>query len=184
MSMAACLEAAVDQNTNLSHANLSQMNLANGNFDGAYMPYALFSGTNLTGANLSEATLNGSIFDHTDLYNTCLCYSNLSNCDFTDSNFGGTDIAGADISYSKFSALSCLDLHFTTTENMIGCTYVNTAMEVCSMSNRPVVIKGMLSTPIIIFDTMIKVGNTLFKKDIFPFLIRTLEHKPLIDTDI
>lgn len=183
-SMAACLEAAINKNLDLSYADLKQKNLINGNFDGAHMPYALFSGANLTGANMSEANLTGSIFDHSDLYNTCLCFTNLSKCDFRESNFGGTDISGANLSYSTFSTMSCLDLDFTMTENMNGCIYVNPTKEICSMSNRPIVIKGMLSTPIIIFDTMIKIGNTLFQKDIFPFLIRALEHTPLLEQDI
>lgn len=179
-SIIKCLEAAVEKNTNLSYADLRQKNLINGNFDGANMPYTLFSGSNLTGANLSEANLTGGIFDHTDLYNTCLCYSDLINCNFIDSNFGGTDIAGSDISYSKFSTFSCLDLNFTTTKNMIGCTYLSSSKEICEMSNRPIVIKGMLSSPIIVFDTTIKIGNMIFNKDIFPFLIQTLEHQSLV----
>lgn len=178
-NITACLEAAIEQSINLNHIDLRHQNLSNGNFDGAYMPYADLTGANLSGANLSEAILNGGIFTNTDLYNTCLCYSDLQNCDFTSSNFGGTDICGANIDGSKFSTLSSLDLDFFSTGSMQGCCYVNDPLESCDMSCHPVVIKGLLSTPIVIFDNMIKISGSLFPKDIFPFLIQALEQQTI-----
>lgn len=175
-SFSACLEKAIHQELDLSYADLRYKNLSSGNFDSAHMPHANFSGANLTGANLSEANLKGSLFDQTDLYNTCLCYSNISYCDFINSNFGATDIGGADISHSVFSTLSCFDLDFMTAENMEGCMYINTNKERCAMNYHPLIIKGIFTSPIVIFDTTIKIGNNIFEKNVIPLLINTLEN--------
>lgn len=183
-STIACLEDAIRKETDLSYIDLSHQDLSNGNFDNACMPFARMIGANLSGANLSEACLANGLFHHADLYNTCLCYSDLRACDFTDCNFGGTDITGADISFSFFSTLSCFDLDFFNAAHMQGCIFLNTESEACEMSFRPIVVKGLLSTPMIIFDKQIKIGKTIFSKDIFPSLMQILEDAPLaIATD-
>lgn len=171
-----CIEDAITKQIDLSYADFKYKNLSAGNFDSAHMPNADFTGANLSGANLSEANLKGSIFNQTDLYNTCFCYSDLSHCDFVNSNFGATDIGGANISYSIFSNLSCLELDFMSSENMKGCTYINTNKERCSMNYHPVIIKGIFTSPIIIFDTTIKIGNNIFEKNVIPLLINTIEN--------
>lgn len=178
-SMRHCIQDAIERKIDLSYADLRHCDLTNGNFDGAVMPYAILSGANLSGANLSEATLHHSIFTHTDLYNTCLFGSDLHACDFSQANFGGTDICDTDISHSIFSTLSCLDLDFMNVRDMSGCEYIthDEQPQYCAMSKHPVIIKGLFHTPIVIFDQVIKVGGQIFHKDVFPFLIYTLEQQ-------
>ncbi|MCB1782770.1 MAG: pentapeptide repeat-containing protein [Alphaproteobacteria bacterium] len=161
-SLTNCLEQAIRENTDLSHIDLKNKNLSGGNFDGAYMPGALLSGTNLTGANISECCLRGGVFHHASLYNTCLCETDLRACDFRDSNFGATDITGADISFSRFSTLSCFDLAFETTQNMLGCTFESPDGHKCKMSESPLILRGIMSSPIIVMDQTVRIGGDIW----------------------
>lgn len=175
-SFTACLEDAVLKNINLENIDLRHQNIVNANLDGAYMPMADFTGTNLSGANLSEAILQKSIFHHTALYNCCLCLSDLRYSNFTDADFGGTDISGADIRYSKFSTLSCLDLDFANVSMMEGCSFINIVGIACEMSNTPIVLKGILGSPIVIFDKSVKIGNEFFSTDIIPNVLNVIKN--------
>lgn len=160
-----CLETAVERKIDLTNINLKNKNLSNGNFDGAFMPGACLKGTNLSGANLSESCLRGSIFHHASLYNTCLCEADLRACDFRDSNFGATDIAGADISFSRFSTLSCFDLSFAQTQSMLGCSFESSQGHKCKMSSHPIVLKGIINTPIVIMDQTVKIGQNILCRE-------------------
>lgn len=162
-----CLEHAISKNTDLSNINLRERNLSNGNFDGAYMPSAQFSGANLSGTNLSECCLHGSSFHHASLHNTCLCYSDLRACDFRDADFGATDISGADIGFSRFSTLSCFDLAFTDAQNMLGCAFESPEGHFCKMSRHPIVLRGILSTPIVIMDQTVKIGPNILSRETY-----------------
>ncbi len=159
-----CLEHAIKENISLSHINLKNQNLSNANIDGCHMPYANFCGANLTGANLSEANLSGSIFHNSSLYNTCLSYSNLKNCDFRNSNFGATMIEEANIQGCKFSTFSSFNLDFQYASNMSNCVFETIDGEKCSMSVPPIIVKGLLNVPIVIFDDLIKIGTKTFSK--------------------
>ncbi len=169
-----CLEHAVNNDLSLSHINLKNQNLTNANLDGCYMPYANFCGANLTGANLSEADLSGSIFYNCGLYNTCLSYTNLQNCDFRDTDFGATMIEGANLQGCKFSTLSSFNLDFQYAASMSNCVFETFEGESCNMSVPPIVIKGLLSVPIIIFDDLIKIGAKTFSKAHLPQLSEIL----------
>lgn len=162
-----CLEHAITQNTDLANIDLREKNLSNGNFDGAHMPGALFIGTNLSGANLSESCLRGSSFHHASLHNACLCYSDLRACDFRDADFGATDIGNADIGFSRFSTLSCFDLAFTDAQNMLGCTFESPEGHFCKMSRHPIVLKGILNTPIVIMDQTVKIGPSILSRETY-----------------
>lgn len=140
------VEAALQDNINLSYANFKQMNLQNITLDDAHLPHADFSG-----ANLSEATLTHAYFDNADLYNTCLAYSDLSASSFINSNFGGTDITGALLSRARFSGLSCFDLDFINARAIEDCVYINPDETIKTFSCPPIVIKGY-EKPIIMLD--------------------------------
>jgi len=163
-----CIEHAVSKNISLSHINLKNQNLTNVNLDGGYMPYANFCGANLTGANLSEANLSNSIFYNSSLYNACLSYSNLDNCDFRGTSFGATMIEGTSLQNCKFSTFSSFDLDFQYTTTMSNCTFETIDGGKCTMSSPPIVIKGLLSVPIVIFDDFIKIGAKTFSKTHLP----------------
>ncbi len=169
-----CIEDAVERNIDLSYINLKNENLSNANLDGANMPRALLSGANLTGANLSEANLMGSMFHNCSLYNTCLSYSNLYGCDFRGANFGATLIEGVNIQKCIFSTLSCFELEFYFVDNMSGCIFTTTDGFQHNMSRPPIILKGLMNTPVIILDDTIKIGAKILPRKILPKLISLL----------
>lgn len=160
-SVKACLEQAARDKACLEGADLRYANLANANLDEIIMPRAVLNGANLTGANLSEAVLVEADFSGAALYNACLCHSDLRRCNFRDASFGATDIAGANISGCRFSTLSSFHLDFNTTADMRGCVFHDPAGPPCPMSRPPVVIAGLFSSPVVVFDRHIKVGGTV-----------------------
>jgi len=173
-SMNTCLEDAVNRNVVLSHVNLKNQNLTNANLDGCIMSHANFCGANLTGANLSEADLNHALFYNCGLYNTCLSYSDLSHSDFRDAFFGATLIDGSNLQQCLFSTLSSLDLNFQYVANMAGCAYTDPDGQQHNMSTPPIVIKGLLSVPIIVLDDLIKIGSKTISKTNLPQLSQIL----------
>lgn len=170
-----CLEDAVARHISLPQIDLQNKNLNNINIDGAVMPLANFSGSNLSGANLSESIFKESTFANTSLYNCCMAYADLRHCDFTGTSFGGTLIEGTKLDNATFSTLSCLELNFIHCAQMEGCHFVDEGQEkTFGMSHAPVIIKGLLSVPIILFDMDIKIGNKTMKRRMMPELVRVL----------
>lgn len=159
-SLSACVEQAVLGKTNLAGVDLSYANLSDGNFDDAIMPNAYLRGANLSGANLSEAILDSSDFTDAVLINACLCESSLKECNFYGVSFGATDIAGAELSGAFFSTLSAFDLEFIQARGLQACRYRHTDGEITSFSRPPIVLRGMLNTPVIVFEKIVKIGGS------------------------
>ncbi|MFP4097161.1 MAG: pentapeptide repeat-containing protein [Alphaproteobacteria bacterium] len=169
-----CLEEAIKKTIELPHIDLSNKNLSNLNADGAIMPYADFSGSNLTGANLSESFLYNANFTNASLYNCCMSYADIRKCDFRGAGFGATLINGANIAESQFSTLSCFDLDFISCINTKNCRFIEPDYTPRDMSYPPTVIKGLLSTPIIVIGNHIKIGEKTLKYETVPILLQTL----------
>ncbi len=169
-----CLEDAVNRNIDLSYINLTDQDLSNVNIDGAHMPYTDFSGSNLSGANLSEAIFHNSNFRETSLYNCCMSHSDLRKSDFCGASFGGTLIDHTDLGGSSFSTLSCFDLDFVYCKNLEGCKFFEPSNRHYDMSGAPIVIKGMLNTPIILFDKTVKIGDRTMERNAMPKLLSVL----------
>ncbi len=167
-SVAACVEAAVKDNVDLSYVNLKHQNLTNANLDNAILNGALLTGANLTGANVSEAALKECTFLNSVLYNSCFAYSDMRNCDFRSAHFGATLIEGSTIRNSVFSTLSCFELDFHLTKDMFGCLFAAPEGGLYAMSRHPIVLKGVLSTPIVILDNMVKIGTKMMPKSVLP----------------
>ncbi len=146
-----CLESAIHENIDLSHANLRHKNLQNANCDDGVLNHADFTGSNLSGANFSEAQLSGAIFNHTDLYNSCLAYADLSHAIFKDANFGATDITHTNLTHAIFSGLSSFTLNFRLARDIRGCTYEAPDGTSCPFSQPPLTISGQ-QKPCIILD--------------------------------
>ena len=138
-----CLEQAIREDMDLSHADLRNLNLANACLDDGMMESADFSGCNLTGANLSEARLRAASFYGADLYNTCMACADLSHCNFEEASFGATDIAGSNISFTRFSTLSCFTLDFTRAQRLKNCAFTQAGRLLISWSTPPVVVRGL-----------------------------------------
>lgn len=154
-----CLERAVEEQIDLSYANLANLNLSNANLDDARLNHANFSGSNLTGANLSEASLRYSDFSNAALFNTCLAYSDLSACTFKNTQFGATDIAASILDRSHFTGLSCYSLPFVTCKSMQGCVFETSSNGQKTLSKPPIVVYGLASTPLIISDSHVQKGH-------------------------
>ena len=173
-SLRKCLEHAVEGGVPLPYINLKNQNLINISLDGAFMPGADFSGSNLSGANLSEATLPEASFKDTSLYNCCLAYSDLHGSDFAGASFGGTLIDGADMRNCIFTTLSCFDLDFMHCKDLRGCFFIGPESRHFEMSGAPVVIKGLLNVPIIMFDEFVKIGDKTMERRSMPRLLQVL----------
>lgn len=158
------LQAAVDNNTDLSHADLRHKNLSNANLDDARLQHADF-----TGANLSEARLYGCNFTNTGLYNTCFAYADLQHSQFKYTGFGGTDITGSNISFAQFSGLSCFSLDFTHVSAMRDCLFVTENGTILRTSSPPVVVKGLKPKPIILMQNQIHTPETLHTIEYFSY---------------
>lgn len=180
-----CLEDAVEKQINLSYVDLKSHNLTNANLDGANMPCADLSGANLTGANLSEANLTQAIFYNADLYNTCLAYSDFRNSDFRSASFGATMIEGCNMRNCIFSTLSCFDLEFTLTDDIGGSLFAMPDGGLHHMSKHPIVLKGLLNTPIIILDQAVKIGEKIFPRNLLSTFLNIIEHhsKPALENN-
>ncbi|MDH5722839.1 MAG: pentapeptide repeat-containing protein [Alphaproteobacteria bacterium] len=174
-SVVDCLEDAVSKKINLAYVDLRYQNLSNANLDDAHMPYANLTGCNLSGTNFSESILHESDFQHASLYNCYLSYSDLQGCNFRHSDFGATNIVGANIENCSFSTLSCFTLDFSHASSMKGCTFNHYNGDVYPMSGSPVVISGLFKTPVIIMDTIIKIGKNIFPKNDVP-IMKILTH--------
>ena len=171
-----CLEQAIKDNINLNHADLRSQNLSNANIDGALMNHAVFDGSNLTGANMSECTIKHSTFKNCSVYNTCLAYSNLQGTDFSGCSFGGTLVEGSNLRDCLFSTLSCFDLEFAITSAMQGCKFIDIKEQKHEMSSPPIILKGFITSPIIILDNTVKIGSLIFTDNILPSLVKMIEH--------
>ncbi len=170
-----CLEDAAHRNICLSSIDLRHRNLTNINLDGAYLIGAQFDGANLTGANMSEAQVSKSSFQNCALFNCCFAYSNMDHCDFRGAQFGATLIERSNISGCLFSTLSCFELEFMNTTNMSGCLFIMPDHAAHLMSRHPIVFKGLMSSPIVILDQVIKIGAKTFPKSLMPTVLHLLE---------
>lgn len=172
-----CIEYAIEQGIDLSHIDLRDRNLSNANLDGANMSGACFTGANLTGTNLSEANLQNSIFNNCSFYNTCFAYSNLQGCHFMGASFGATLIDGTNLQDCIFSTLSCFDLEFGLASAMNGCIFHEEVNGLhYKMSEPPVILKGIINTPIIIMDKVVKIGSQIFTEDVSAPLLKLIEN--------
>lgn len=158
------LETAIEQGINLAHADLRQQDLSNANLDDALLSNADLTGCNLTGANLSESNLYGATLNHTALYNTCLAYSDLRETSFNGATFAATDIASGQIDFAEFTDISCFTLNFAATRSMENCHFSNNAGDTTRFSNAPIMITGIIDTPIIITETAAFIGYTRVTK--------------------
>ncbi len=86
------------RHANLSHADLSQLHLANINLIEADLSYANLEGTNLTNAKLIAANLN-----HANLTNANLTNAKLIGADLTNANLNNTDLTRANLTNTILS---------------------------------------------------------------------------------
>ncbi len=173
-SFIACLEDAVKKEKDLSNIDLKHQNLSNANLDNAYMPGAELTGANLTGANFSESNLIGAHLQDSELYNTCFAYSEMSHSDFRGASFGATMIEGCIIDGATFSTLSCFDLDFRNVATMKDCKFESFDGALYGMTKHPIVLKGLLNTPIVILDQTITIGANILPKTILPALLNAM----------
>jgi uncharacterized protein YjbI with pentapeptide repeats len=124
-TMKKAVEAAVDDNANLSgadlsDANLSDANLSDANLSGADLSGADLSDADLSGANLSDANLSGADLSGADLSDADLSGANLSDANLSDANLSGAAIyysdGNFDVNYRRGYFLSLTNLEEIETE--------------------------------------------------------------------
>ena len=97
-TMKKAVEAAVDDNANLSGADLSGADLSGANLRDADLSGANLRDANLSGADLRDANLSGA-----DLRDANLSGADLSGADLRDANLSGANLSGADLSGADLS---------------------------------------------------------------------------------
>lgn len=120
------------QKANLSHSNLSGVELSKMNLGGADLSYADLSNArlnqvNLADANLDHANLSGAQMQQTDLSRANLNFANLSQTNLqqailTKANLNCANLNQADLSKADFAEANISGATFvnTLTSNMIG----------------------------------------------------------------
>jgi uncharacterized protein YjbI with pentapeptide repeats len=83
---------------NLSGANLRRADLIGAYLIGADLRHADLSGADLSGANLRRANLSGANLSDADLSDVDLSGANLSDADLGGANLSGADLSGANLS--------------------------------------------------------------------------------------
>lgn len=163
-SMKQCLEAAVNNNTDLSYADLRHARLRGANLDGARLNFAALNGADCTGANLSEACLQGANFSLADLSIACLCDADMRDTNMCGTTMAGALVHGANITGARFGSPCALLLPFTDMQ-MGQNTYHDAASGTLCGFNRPPLV--ILSFPhrLVVFDTHIMLGNRLISTD-------------------
>lgn len=114
------LQGANISHSNLSGVDLSKMNLGGANFSYTDLSNAKLNQVNLAGANLDHANLSGAQIQQSDLSNANLSFANLSSANLqsailTKANLSCATLDRADLSKSTF-----------TQTNVSGASFVNT----------------------------------------------------------
>ena len=97
-TMKKAVEAAVDDNANLSGADLRDADLSGADLRDADLSGANLSGANLSGANLSGADLRDANLSGADLRDADLSGADLRDADLRDADLSGADLRDADLS--------------------------------------------------------------------------------------
>jgi len=110
---------------NLSHANLTNVNLEKMNLTGADLSYAILTNVKLSGADLSYANLS-----YADLTNATLTHVNLSNslvrfAVMVGANFQQANLTKADFTCANFNNANLTKANFSET-NISSATFINT----------------------------------------------------------
>lgn len=157
------VEEAVSEGIDLFNANLRKADLSGANLDMAQMKGACLWGANLTGTNMSDCELEGVDFRASILKDTCLSYSNCRSANFHGAYFSKTLIDGVDLSQAQFSCPSIFSCELQEAASLNDATYAHHGEIECSLSQAPLVIRG-LEKPIIIMDNDILIGTTHQKR--------------------
>ena len=99
-TMKKAVEAAVDDNADLSGANLRDADLRDADLRDADLRDADLSGANLRDADLRDADLSGANLRDADLSGANLRDADLRDADLRDADLSGADLSGAAIYYS------------------------------------------------------------------------------------
>ncbi|MAE50618.1 MAG: hypothetical protein CMH27_02290 [Micavibrio sp.] len=157
-----CIEDAVAQNIDLSHADLSYKNLSCANIDTAQLFCADLRHCNLSNANISESHLDNANMEDTNLVGACLAETSLKNASMINASFGATDMTYATIDACKFNTLSALHLDFSTVKSMQGCAFYTIEKDIHVFSAPPITISGLPQGNIYIIDNKALLGHTRF----------------------
>jgi uncharacterized protein YjbI with pentapeptide repeats len=116
-------------NANLIYANLSGVNLTNGNLYNANLTYVNLFGANLTNVNLNNVNLNftnlsGANLTNVNLNNANLTYANLSSVNLTNGNLNNANLIYANLFGVNLTNgnLNNVNLNFT---NLSGANLTN-----------------------------------------------------------
>lgn len=158
-SFSECLEQAIDEQIDLSGANLTRQNLSTTNLDNALLSGADLSFSNLNHANLSEGNFMNANFFGANMVAACMAESDYSKCNFLGCSFGANILVGSIFDHCMFSTLSAFQLPFSEAESMQSCYFYFEDELLFSNSKPPVVVLGLSSEPVIISESSIYLGH-------------------------
>lgn len=163
-SIIATIEDAYTEGHSLNRANLNGAKINNITLDGLEAHDMHFINANMSGANLSETTLTNCNFSGAHLVDACLAEATLKSCILDYAMFGGTDISGAQFINCHFAGLSCFSLNYMSAAYLERLIYRNDDTQEVEFSQPPIVINGVNTTPIILFDRHTKIEDGLFER--------------------
>ena len=117
------IQNALKDNTDLRHADFSNIDLTQSNLDGVDFSGAIFKNANLTDTNLSEAVLKSCLFQNARLFDTCFCESDFTGSRFIDCSFGCTDFSYTTLDECFFEGPGLFDVHLHGAASMKHAVY-------------------------------------------------------------
>jgi len=133
----------------LARADLAGANLTGANLARAYLARADLAGADLTGANLARADLAGADLAGADLTGANLAGVTLASAYLARADLAGANLAGANLTGADLARANLTDANLTRAD-LAGAKGAD-------MTRQPVELSG-LAYPILITDTMIKIG--------------------------
>ena len=115
------VKAAIEQEADLSGANLSRADISDADLGYADLSGADLGYADLRGADLSRANLSGACLSYADLSYADLSGANLSGANLSGANLGYADLSDADLGYANLSGanLGYADLRGADLDNVI-----------------------------------------------------------------
>lgn len=113
------------QKANLSHSNLSGMDLSKINLGGANLAYANLSRAKLNQTNLADANLQHADLSNSEIQKSDLSRANLSYADLTHANLQNSIFTKTILTCAKLDSADLTAARFTET-NISGISLINT----------------------------------------------------------
>lgn len=155
-----CVEAAIDDNIDLTGVNLRRARLRHACLDGGRLAGACLWGAQLAHAQMSGADFTGADFRLSDLKDACLAQSSCRGCDFRGAYFTGAIVRDSYFDAAEFSCPSIFSVPWEEAASLKGAVYWHKGEVPCALSRAPLVISG-LPRRVVMMQNHVLIGTEL-----------------------